>query len=59
MDTPSLESPRQRVFIPGSLTGLVAVIPGGGTGIGYATALGARVAIGSWTQAMGHRWEIP
>lgn len=48
MDTPSPES--QAVFAPGILAGQVAIITGGGSGIGLATAremirLGARVAL--------------
>src|SRR5689334_15972551 len=48
MQTPSAES--QRVFAPGTFTGQVAIVTGGGTGIGLATAqelarLGAKVAI--------------
>jgi citronellol/citronellal dehydrogenase len=48
METPSADS--QRVFAPGILRGQVALVTGGGSGIGLATAremirLGARVAI--------------
>jgi NAD(P)-dependent dehydrogenase (short-subunit alcohol dehydrogenase family) len=48
METPTAES--QRVFAPGILDGQVAIVTGGGSGIGLATAiemkrLGARVAI--------------
>ena len=48
METPTAES--QRVFAPGILNGQVAIVTGGGSGIGLATAqellrLGARVAI--------------
>jgi citronellol/citronellal dehydrogenase len=54
METPSPES--QRVFAPGTLSGQVALITGGGSGIGLATAremvrIGARVAICGRTQA--------
>ena len=54
METPSAES--QRVFAPGILEGQVAIVTGGGTGIGLATAkemirLGARVAICGRTPA--------
>jgi citronellol/citronellal dehydrogenase len=48
MDSPSAES--QRIFAPGILADQVAIVTGGGSGIGLATALelarlGARVAI--------------
>jgi len=48
MDSPAAET--QRVFAPGILAGQVAIVTGGGSGIGLATALemarlGARVAI--------------
>jgi citronellol/citronellal dehydrogenase len=54
METPTAES--QRVFAPGTLSGQVALITGGGSGIGLATAremvrIGARVAICGRTQA--------
>ena len=54
METPSAES--QRVFAPGILHGQVAIVTGGGSGIGLATAaemirLGANVAICGRTQA--------
>ncbi len=54
METPSADS--QRVFAPGILAGQVALITGGGSGIGLATAremirIGARVAICGRTQA--------
>jgi len=54
METPTAES--QRVFAPGILRGQVAIITGGGSGIGLATAqemirLGARVAICGRTPA--------
>lgn len=54
METPTAES--QRVFAPGILRGEVAIITGGGSGIGLATAremirLGARVAICGRTPA--------
>jgi citronellol/citronellal dehydrogenase len=54
METPSAES--QRVFAPGILRGQVAIVTGGGSGIGLATAaelirLGANVAICGRTQA--------
>jgi len=54
METPTAES--QRVFAPGILQGQVAIITGGGSGIGLATAiemkrLGARVAICGRTPA--------
>ena len=54
METPSAES--QRVFAPGTLTGQVAIITGGGSGIGLATAremvrIGAKVAICGRTAA--------
>ena len=54
METPSAES--QRVFAPGILRGQVAIVTGGGSGIGLATAkemirLGARVAICGRTPA--------
>ncbi len=54
METPSAES--QRVFAPGILSDQVAIITGGGSGIGLATAhemirLGARVAICGRKQA--------
>jgi citronellol/citronellal dehydrogenase len=53
MDAPTPES--QRVFAPGTLAGQVAIITGGGSGIGLATSLemvrlGARVAICGRTQ---------
>src|SRR4051794_6539039 len=54
METPTAAS--QRVFAPGILEGQVAVITGGGSGIGLATAremirLGARVAVCGRTPA--------
>ena len=54
METPSSES--QRVFAPGVLAGQVAVITGGGSGIGLATAreiirIGGKVAICGRTAA--------
>lgn len=54
MQSPSAES--QRVFVPGILRGQVAIVTGGGSGIGLATArellrLGARVAICGRTPA--------
>ncbi len=54
METPTAES--QRVFAPGTLSGQVAVITGGGSGIGLATAremvrIGAKVAICGRTAA--------
>jgi len=54
MDTPSPES--QRVFAPGTFDGQVALITGGGSGIGLATAremirLGGRVALCGRTEA--------
>ena len=54
MDTPSPES--QRVFATGTFDGQVALITGGGSGIGLATAremirLGARVALCGRTEA--------
>jgi citronellol/citronellal dehydrogenase len=54
MEPPSPES--QRVFAPGIFAGEVAIVTGGGSGIGLATArellrLGARVAICGRTQA--------
>lgn len=53
-DTPSAES--QRVFAPGILNGQVAIVTGGGSGIGLTTSLelvrlGARVAICGRTAA--------
>jgi citronellol/citronellal dehydrogenase len=53
METPSPTS--QQVFAPGTFSGQVAVVTGGGSGIGFATArelvrLGARVAICGRTQ---------
>ena len=54
METPTAES--QRVFAPGTFSGQVAIITGGGSGIGLATArelvrIGARVAICGRTAA--------
>ncbi|MBS1123392.1 MAG: short-chain dehydrogenase/reductase [Deltaproteobacteria bacterium] len=54
MDTPTADS--QRIFTPGILSGQVALVTGGGSGIGLATAremirLGARVAICGRTAA--------
>jgi citronellol/citronellal dehydrogenase len=54
MTAPTPES--QRVFAPGTFAGTVALVTGGGSGIGLATAkellrLGARVAICGRTQA--------
>jgi citronellol/citronellal dehydrogenase len=54
MDTPTADS--QRIFAPGILSGQVALVTGGGSGIGLATAremirLGARVAICGRTPA--------
>ena len=54
METPSAAS--QRIFAPGILQDQVAIVTGGGTGIGLATAtelvrLGARVAICGRTEA--------
>jgi len=54
METPTAES--QRVFAPGTLSGQVAIITGGGSGIGLATAremvrIGAKVAICGRTAA--------
>ena len=54
MESPSPTS--QQVFVPGIFTGQVALVTGGGTGIGLATAkelvrLGAKVAICGRTQA--------
>jgi citronellol/citronellal dehydrogenase len=54
METPSAES--QRVFAPGVLAGQVAIVTGGGSGIGLATAremvrIGAKVAICGRTAA--------
>jgi len=64
METPTAES--QRVFAPGILNGQVAIVTGGGSGIGLATAkemirLGARVAICGRTPAKleAARLELP